>query len=189
MVVTISNTGYIKRLSVSAYRKQKRGGKGVTAMETKEEDFVKHLFIASTKDYLLIFTNQGRVFWLKVYEIPQAGRQAKGKAIINMLQMSTGEEISSVIAVREFTEGKYLFMCTRQGLIKKTDLSAFSNPRKGGIIGIGLEKGDALIGTCLTDGKHDVLLALRSGKSICFKESQVREMGRQAKGVKGRFAW
>ncbi|MDD5004949.1 MAG: DNA gyrase subunit A [Candidatus Omnitrophica bacterium] len=185
MVVTISSGGYIKRLSVSAYRKQRRGGKGVTAMETKEEDFVKHLFVASTKDYLLIFSNQGRVYWLKVYEIPAAGRQAKGKAIVNILAMGQGEDISSVIAVKEFTEGKFLVMCTKQGLVKKTDLPAFSNPRKGGIIGITLEKDDALINTALTDGDQEILLAARSGKSVRFKEKQVRDMGRQAKGVRG----
>jgi len=185
MVVTISNAGYIKRGSISSYRKQHRGGKGVTAMETREEDFVKHLFVASTKDYLLIFSNNGRVHWLKVYEIPQAGRTAKGKAIINILEMGKDEKISAVIPVKEFTEGKYLVMCTRQGLIKKTDLSAFSNPRKGGIIGITLDSKDALIETALTDGNQEVLLATKDGKTIRFKEKQIREMGRQAKGVRG----
>ena len=185
MVVTISSAGYIKRLAVSGYRKQRRGGKGVTGMETREEDFVKHLFVASTKEHLLIFSNQGRVYWLKVYEIPQAGRQAKGKAIVNILQMTQGEGISSVIPVKEFSEGKYLVMCTKQGLIKKTDLSVFSNPRKGGIIGISLDKGDALINTSLTDGNQEILIAARSGKSVRFKEKQVRNMGRQAKGVRG----
>ncbi len=185
MVVTISSAGYIKRLPVSGYRKQRRGGKGVTAMEMRDEDFVRHLFIASTKDYLLIFSNQGRVYWLKVYEIPLVGRQAKGKAIINLVQMSQGEQISAVISVKEFSGGKYLVMCTRQGSIKKTDLTSFSNPRKGGIVGITLEKDDALIATALTDGKEEILLVMRSGKSIRFKEGQVRDMGRQAKGVKG----
>lgn len=185
MVVTISNAGYIKRLSVSGYRKQRRGGKGVTAMDMKEEDFVKHLFVASTKDYLLIFSNKGRVYWLKVYEIPEAGRQAKGKAIVNILEMEQSEKISSVIPVKEFSEGKFLVMCTKQGLIKKTELAAFSNPRKGGIIGISLEKDDLLIDTALTDGNQEILLATRMGKSVRFKEKQVRDMGRQAKGVKG----
>ena len=185
VVVAISNAGYIKRLAVSSYRQQHRGGKGVAAMAMREEDFVKHLFVASTKDYLLVFTNQGRVYWLKVYEIPQAGRQAKGKAIINILNLNQGERISSVIPVKEFTEGKYLVMCTKQGLIKKTGLSVFSNPRKGGIISITLDKGDILINAALTDGNHEILLAARSGKSIRFKEKQVRDMGRQAKGVRG----
>jgi len=185
MVVTISNAGYIKRLSTSAYRKQRRGGKGVTAMETRDEDFIKHLFVASTKEYLLIFTNKGRVHWLKVYEIPMAGRQAKGKAIINILSMEQGEQIASVIPVKEFSEGKSLVMCTKLGLIKKTELSQFSNPRKGGIIGINLEKDDALIDTEIAEGEKEILLAVRSGKSIRFKAKQVRDMGRQAKGVKG----
>ena len=185
VVVTVSSAGYIKRLSVSNYRKQRRGGKGVTAMETREEDFVRHLFVASTKDYLLVFTNQGRVYWLKVYEIPQAGRQAKGKAIVNLLQMSQGEIISSVIPVKEFTAGKYLVMCTKQGVIKKTDLAAFSNPRRGGIVGITLDKDDALIDTELTGAEGEILLVTRTGKAIRFKEKQVRDMGRQAKGVKG----
>lgn len=185
MVVTISNAGYIKRLSVSGYRKQRRGGKGVTGMETREEDFVKDLFVASTKDYLLIFSNKGRVYWLKVYEIPLVGRQAKGKAIVNILEMSQGETISSVIPIKEFSEGKYLVMCTKQGLIKKTDLSAFSNPRRGGIVAITLDKDDALIDTALTDGEKEILLVMRSGKSIRFKEKQVRDTGRQAKGVRG----
>jgi len=185
VVVAISNAGYIKRLAVSSYRQQHRGGKGVAAMATREEDFVKHLFVASTKDYLLVFTNQGRVYWLKVYEIPHAGRQAKGKAIINILNLNQGEGISSVIPVKEFTEGKYLVMCTKQGLIKKTGLSAFSSPRKGGIISITLDKGDVLINAALTDGNQEILLAVRSGKSIRFKEKQVRDMGRQAKGVRG----
>jgi len=187
MVVTISNAGYIKRLAVSSYRKQRRGGKGVTAMETREEDFVRHLFVASTKDYLLVFSNKGRVYWLRVFEIPQAGRQAKGKAIVNILQMSQGETISSVIAVKEFSKDRFLVMCTKQGLIKKIDLSAFSNPRKGGIIGINLDKADLLIDTDLTNGDQEILLATRSGKAIRFKEKQVRDMGRQAKGVKGVF--
>lgn len=185
MVVTISNAGYIKRFSVSGYRKQRRGGKGVTAMETRDEDFVRHLFVASTKDYLLVFSNKGRVYWLKVYEIPPAGRQAKGKAIVNILQMEQTENIASVIPVKEFSQDKFLVMCTKQGLIKKTDLSAFSNPRKGGIIGINLDRDDLLIDTALTDGEQEILLAMRSGKSIRFKEKQVRDMGRQAKGVKG----
>lgn len=185
VVVTISSAGYIKRLAVSAYRKQRRGGKGVTAMETREEDFVKHLFVASTKNYLLVFSNKGRVYWLRVFEIPQAGRQAKGKAIVNILQMEQGEGISSVIPVKEFSEGKFLVMCTKKGLIKKTGLSAFSNPRKGGIIGISLDKDDLLMDTDLTNGDQEILLATRLGKSIRFKEKQVRDMGRQAKGVKG----
>lgn len=184
MVITLSLAGYIKRLAVSSYRKQKRGGRGVTAMETKEEDFVKHLFIASTKDYLLIFTNKGKVYWLKVYEIPQASRSAKGKAIINLLQVASDETISSVVAVKEFSEDKFLVMVTKDGSIKKTSLVNFSNPRKAGIVAITLEKDDRLVDVEMTDGKQDILLASKEGKSIRFKEQMVREMGRQAKGVR-----
>ncbi|MDP3143646.1 MAG: DNA gyrase subunit A [Candidatus Omnitrophota bacterium] len=184
MVITLSHAGYIKRLAVSSYRKQKRGGRGVTAMETKEEDFVKHLFIASTKDYLLVFTSKGKVFWLKVYEIPQSSRATKGKAIVNILQVGSDETISSVMAVKEFSEDKFLVMVTKDGLIKKTALSAFSNPRKAGIVGITLEKDDRLVDVEMTDGKQDILLASKEGKSIRFKEQMVRDMGRQAKGVR-----
>jgi DNA gyrase subunit A len=184
VVVTISHGGYIKRLPVSAYRKQKRGGRGVTGAEVKEEDFVEHLFVASTKDYLLIFTDKGQVHWLKVYEIPQASRISKGKAIINLLQMAAGYKISSTIPVKEFSEDKYLVMVTRLGQIKKTKLDAYSNPRKGGIIGITLDKGDELIGVELTDGKQELLIGTREGKAIRFSESKVRDMGRQAGGVR-----
>jgi DNA gyrase subunit A len=184
MVITISHAGYIKRLAVSAYRKQKRGGKGVTAMETKEEDFVKHLFIASTKDYLLIFTNKGKAYWLKVYEIPQASRQAKGKAMVNILALASDEIVSSVVAVKEFSKDNFLIMVTSLGLIKKTALDNFSNPRKAGIVAITLDKNDKLVETELTDGKQDILLASKEGKAIRFKEQQVREMGRQARGVR-----
>jgi len=185
VVVTISHGGYIKRLPVSAYRKQKRGGTGASGAEVKEEDFIEHLFVASTKDYLLIFTDKGQVHWLKVYEIPQASRIAKGKAIINLLQMAIGYKISSTIPVGEFSSDKYLVMVTRLGQIKKTKLDAYSNPRKGGIIGITLEKGDELIGVELTDGKQELLIGTRLGKSIHFSESKVRDMGRGAKGVRG----
>jgi DNA gyrase subunit A len=184
MVITLSHAGYIKRLAVSSYRKQKRGGRGVTAMETKEEDFVKNLFIASTKDYLLFFTNKGKAYWLKVYEIPQASRAAKGKAIVNLLQVANDETISSVVAVKEFSEDKFLVMVTKDGLIKKTSLANFSNPRKAGIVAISLDKDDRLVGVEMTDGKQDILLASKAGKSIRFKEQMVREMGRQAKGVR-----
>ena len=185
MAITISSDGYIKRLAVSAYRKQKRGGKGVAAMTTQEEDFVKQLFVASTKDYLLIFSDQGVVRWLKVYEIPVASRTAKGKNIINLLSFGKDEYISSIVAVKEFTDDQFLVMATGQGLVKKTKLSAFSNPRKGGIVGITLDKGDHLIGTGLSNGKFDVFLATRQGKSLRFSEKQVRDMGRGAKGVRG----
>ena len=184
VVVTISHGGYIKRLPVSAYRKQKRGGKGVTGAEVKEEDFVEHLFVASTKDYLLIFTDKGQVYWLKVYEIPQASRVSKGKAIVNLVQMKQDEKISSTIPIREFSADKFLIMSTKLGSIKKTSLDAYSNPRKGGIIGMSVDKKDELIGVELTDGKQEIMLGTRMGKAIRFPESLVREMGRQAQGVR-----
>ncbi len=184
VVVTVSHSGYIKRLPVSAYRKQKRGGRGVTGAEVKEEDFIEHLFVASTKDYLLIFTGKGQVHWLKVYEIPIGSRTSKGKAIINLIQMESGSKISSTIPVKEFSGDKFLVMVTKQGKIKKTKLDAYSNPRKGGIIGITLEKDDELISVELTDGKQELLIGTRQGKAIRFSEAKVRDMGRAASGVR-----
>ncbi len=185
MVITISNSGYIKRMAVSSYRKQKRGGKGVSAMGTKEEDFVQHLFVASSKDYLLIFTDKGIVRWIKVYEIPIASRAAKGKAIVNLISITRDENINSIVAVKEFTDNQYIVMGTRMGFIKKTKLSAFGNPRKAGIVGISLDKGDELVGTALSSGKHEILLATKEGKALRFPEKNIRDMGRNAKGVRG----
>lgn len=185
MVIIISHSGYIKRLAVSSYRKQKRGGKGLTGAELREADFIEHLFIASTKDYLLIFTDKGRVFWLKAYEVPVGSRTAKGKAIVNLLRLSSQEKISSVIPVKEFSKDKFLVMATKNGLIKKTNLSSYGHLRKAGIIGITLEKDDELIGVELTDGREEILLATALGKAIKFSEKQVRDMGRQARGVRG----
>ena len=185
VVVTISHGGYIKRLPVSAYRKQKRGGRGATGAEVKEEDFIEHLFVASTKDYLLIFTDKGQVHWVKVYEIPQASRISKGKAIVNLLEMESGSKISSTIPVKEFSADQYLVMVTKLGQIKKTRLDAYGNPRKGGIIGITLDKNDGLIGVELTDGKQELLIGTRQGKAIRFSEGKVRDMGRTAGGVRG----
>lgn len=185
VVVTISHGGYIKRLPVSAYRKQKRGGKGATGADVKEEDFIEHLFVASTKDYLLIFTDKGQVHWLKVYEIPQGSRISKGKAIVNLLAMEQVSKISSTIPVKEFSADKYLVMVTKLGQIKKTKLDAYSNPRKGGIIGITLEKDDELIGVEMTDGKKELFIGTRQGKAVRFPEEKVRDMGRGAKGVRG----
>ena len=185
MVITISHAGYIKRLPIGSYRSQKRGGVGVTGIDMKDEDFVEHLFVASTHEHILVFTNTGKVFWLKVYEIPQASRAARGKAIVNLLQLGQGEQVSACVRVKEFEEGKFLVMATKNGLIKKTDLMAYSNPRKGGIIGITIEKGDELIEVKWTDGKQEMILATNQGKAIRFAESQVRNMGRGAKGVKG----
>ncbi|MDD5661583.1 MAG: DNA gyrase subunit A [Candidatus Omnitrophica bacterium] len=184
VVVTISHGGYIKRLPIGSYRKQKRGGKGATGAEVKEEDFIEHLFVASTKDYLLIFTDKGQVHWLKVYEIPQASRISKGKAIVNLVEMAAGSKISSTIPVQEFTGDKYLVMVTKLGSIKKTKLEAYGNPRKAGIIGITLDKDDALIGVEMTDGSKELLIGTRQGKAIRFPETKVRDMGRGARGVK-----
>ena len=184
VIITISHAGYIKRLPVSAYKKQHRGGRGVTTMGTKEEDFIEHLFLASTHEYILFFTNKGKVHWLKVHEVPQAGRLSKGKAIINLLQMESDEAISALVPVKEFDPKRFLVLVTRQGLIKKTRLDAFSNPRRSGIVAVSLEKGDELIGAVLTDGKQEILLASRQGKAVRFKESDVRDMGRSAKGVR-----
>ncbi|HQQ87809.1 MAG TPA: DNA gyrase subunit A [Smithellaceae bacterium] len=185
MVVTISHAGYIKRNPVSLYRSQRRGGRGKVGMGTKEEDFVERIFIASTHHYLLIFTNRGRVHWLKVYQIPQAGRAAKGKAIVNMINLGPGERLSAILPVREFGEDKYVVMVTKQGTIKKTELAAYSNPRSGGIIAISIENGDELVDVKLTTGKQDIFLATRRGMAIRFKEDDVRDMGRTAKGVRG----
>ncbi|MBU4251684.1 MAG: DNA gyrase subunit A [Candidatus Omnitrophica bacterium] len=184
VVVTISHGGYIKRLPVSSYRKQKRGGSGSMGAELKEADFSEHLFVASTKDYLLIFTDKGQVHWLKVYEIPQASRISKGKAIVNLVQMEQSAKVSSTIPVKEFSADKYLVMVTKMGQIKKTRLDAYSNPRKGGIIGITLDKDDALIGVEMTDGKQELLIGTRQGKAIRFTEEKVRQMGRGARGVR-----
>jgi DNA gyrase subunit A len=185
MVVTISHGGYIKRNAVSLYRAQRRGGKGKMAATTKEDDFVESLFVASTHSYILFFSNKGRVYWLKVHELPQMGRAARGKAIVNLLQLEPGEYIAAHLPVREFTEGNFVIVCTAKGVVKKTSLSAYSNPRKGGIIGMLLEKGDELIAARMTDGEQHVFLASASGLSIRFKEQDVRPMGRVSRGVKG----
>ncbi|MDP3939847.1 MAG: DNA gyrase subunit A [Deltaproteobacteria bacterium] len=185
MVVTISHGGYIKRNAVSLYRAQRRGGKGKMAATTKEDDFVESLFVASTHSYILFFTNTGRIYWLKVHELPQMGRAARGKAIVNLLQIEPGETVAAHLPVREFTEGSYVIVSTAKGLVKKTSLMAYSNPRKGGIIGMVLEKGDELIAARLIDGQQHVFLASASGLSIRFKEQNVRPMGRVSRGVKG----
>ncbi len=185
MAITISNKGYVKRLAVDAYRSQRRGGKGVTAMTTSDEDFVERMFVASSKDFLLIFSNAGTVRWLKVYEIPAASRTAKGKAIVNLLSFKPEERISAIVAVKEFREDQFLVFATKRGLVKKTKVAVYNNPRKGGIVGIGVEKGDELIGVALSNGKEDVLLATYQGISLRFPEKMLRDMGRSAKGVRG----
>jgi len=185
MVVTISHTGYIKRNPVSLYRAQRRGGKGKTGMTTKDEDFVERLFIASTHSYILIFTDQGRMHWLKVHEIPQGGRSARGKAIVNLLQLSPDEKVMTVLPVKEFSAGKYIITATRKGTVKKTELMAYSNPRSRGIIAQTVDEGDSLIAARLSDGERNIFLATRNGKAIRFPESDVRSMGRTARGVRG----
>ena len=186
MVVTISNAGYIKRLPVSTYRKQRRGGKGITGMETKEGDFVRDLFIASTHQYMLFFSNAGRVYWRKVHELPKAGRTARGRAIVNLLNLSGEERITACLPVRDLKEdGKNVFMVTRNGTVKKTLLKAFSNPRSAGIIAIDIDEGDQLIDVQITTGEDNILLATAQGKAIRFPEKDVRSMGRSARGVVG----
>jgi DNA gyrase subunit A len=185
MAISISHAGYIKRLPVGSYRRQHRGGKGVTGMGTKEDDFVEHMLIASTHDYILFFTQTGQCHWLRVHEIPQAGRAAKGKAIVNILDLNPGESIRAFVAAREFDEEHFVVMATKRGVIKKTRLSAFGHPRRGGIRAMTIDKGDELIDAAMTDGNCDILLAKKMGKAIRFHESDVREMGRTARGVRG----
>jgi DNA gyrase subunit A len=184
-VVTLSHAGYIKRLPVDTYHKQKRGGKGVAGATMREEDFIERMYMASSHDYLLIFTSFGKVHWLKVYEIPEASRYAKGTALANVLKLGEGESLSAVLSVKEFNDKFSVLMATEQGLIKNTPLSAFDKPRAGGIISITLSKGDKLVSAVITDGKQDIFLATRQGMSIRFQEKQVREVGRTGKGVKG----
>ena len=185
MVVTISHAGYIKRNAVSLYKSQHRGGRGKVGMGTKEEDFVEKIFIASTHHYLLVFTSAGKVHWLKVYQIPQAGRAAKGKAMINLVSLAPGERVSATLPVKEFVSDKFVVMVTRKGIIKKTDLAAYSNPRTGGIIAISIDDDDELVDVQLTNGDQDIFLASRLGMAIRFREDDVRDMGRTARGVRG----
>ncbi len=186
MVVTVSNAGYIKRVPVATYRKQRRGGRGVAGMETKDEDFVKDLFIASAHQYMLFFTNRGQVYWRKVHELPKGSRTSRGRAIINVLDLTGGEQVTACLPVRDLAEsGKNVFMVTAKGIVKKTELSAFSNPRATGIRAIDLEKGDELIDIQITSGEDNILIATRKGMAIRFPETDVRPMGRAARGVIG----
>jgi DNA gyrase subunit A len=185
VVVTMSHTGYIKYQPVADYRAQKRGGRGKQATATKEDDFIENLFIAKTHDYVLCFSNKGRVHWLKVYEIPQGSRGSRGKPIVNLLQLQADEKISTVLPVSEFRDDRFVFFATSLGTVKKTTLSDFSNPRKAGIIAIALDDGDSLIGVAITDGKYDVMLFSNEGKAVRFEESDVRSMGRDTRGVRG----
>ncbi len=185
VVVTLSHSGYIKSQLLDEYRAQKRGGRGKLATSTKEDDFIDKLFIANTHDYILCFSSLGRVYWIKVYEVPQGGRQSRGKPIINWVQLEEGEKINAILPVKTFDENRFVFMATAFGTVKKTPLSEFSRPRNNGIIAIGLDEGDYLIGVELTEGKHDVMLFSDNGKATRFSENDVRPMGRGARGVRG----
>jgi DNA gyrase subunit A len=189
MVVTLSHTGYMKSQPVSEYRAQKRGGRGKQAMATKDDDWIDQLFIANTHDYILCFSNRGRLYWLKVWEVPQGSRNSRGKPIVNMFPLQDGEKITVILPVsganRSFPDDRYVFMATSLGTVKKTPLSDFSNPRKAGIIAVDLDEGDFLIGAALTDGAHDVMLFSDGGKAVRFDENDVRPMGRTARGVRG----
>jgi DNA gyrase subunit A len=185
MVVTVSHSGYIKRTSITTYRRQRRGGKGLTGQELRDEDFVERLYVGSTHDYILVFTNDGRCYWLKVYEIPQAGRATKGKPIVNLINVSPDTQIQAMVFVREFKDDESLLFCTRKGTIKKTKLSEYSNVRSTGIKAIKIEEGDELIEVAVTSGNNDIVIATKHGLSIRFHESDVRDMGRDTTGVKG----
>jgi DNA gyrase subunit A len=189
MVVTLSHSGYIKSQPLSEYRAQKRGGRGKQATATKEDDWIEQLFIANTHDYILCFSNRGRLYWLKVWEVPEGSRGSRGRPIVNMFPLIEGEKINVVLpltgAARTFPEDQYVFMATSMGTVKKTSLDEFNNPRKGGIIAVNLDDGDYLIGAALTDGKHDVMLFSDGGKAVRFDENDVRPLGRSARGVRG----
>ncbi len=184
-VITITHAGYVKRLPMDTYKQQRRGGKGIIAAETKEEDFIENLFVANTHDYILFFTNLGKVHWIKVYQLPEAGRYAKGTAIVNILQLGQGEKVTAFIPVKQFEENKFLFMVTANGTVKKTSLAEFSNPRKGGIIALGLDEKDELKSVMLTDGNQQIIIATKQGMAVKFHEGDVRPMGRTATGVIG----
>ncbi|HWM44039.1 MAG TPA: DNA gyrase C-terminal beta-propeller domain-containing protein, partial [Burkholderiales bacterium] len=185
MVVTFSHGGYVKSQPLTDYRAQRRGGRGRSATSMKEDDFIERLFVAHSHDYLLCFSNRGRLYWLKVYEVPAGSRSARGKPIVNMFPLEEGEKITAVVPVKEFDENHHVFMATAHGTVKKTPLAEFSRPRPSGIIAVGLEEGDYLVGAALTDGKYDVMLFSSEGKAVRFEEADVRPMGRQATGVRG----
>jgi DNA gyrase subunit A len=185
MVVTFSHGGYVKSQPLTDYRAQRRGGRGRSATSMKEDDFIERLFVAHSHDYLLCFSNRGRLYWLKVYEVPAGSRASRGKPIVNMFPLEEGEKITAVVPVKEFDENHYVFMATAQGTVKKTALADFSRPRPSGIIAVGLDAGDYLVGAALTDGKYDVMLFSSEGKAVRFEEGEVRPMGRQATGVRG----
>ena len=185
MVITVSRQGYVKRAEIDTYRAQRRGGRGLQGMGTKDEDWVEHLFVASAHEYLMIFTRSGQCHWLKVWQVPKASRQSKGKPIVNLLKIDPDDEIASIVPVRDFSEDQYLLFCTRKGKVKKTALSAYGNVRSVGLIGINIREGDELIDVQVTDGNNEVILATRKGKAIRFHEQDARGMGRVAEGVRG----
>ena len=185
MVVTLSHTGYIKSQPLADYSAQRRGGRGRQATATKEDDFIERLFIANTHDYILCFSSRGRVYWVKVYQVPQGSRSSRGKPVVNMFPLMEGEKITAILPVKQFDDGHYIFMATAQGTVKKTPLSAFANPRGRGIIAVELDPGDFLIGVAITDGTHDVMLFSDAGKAVRFEEDDVRPMGRATRGVRG----
>ena len=185
VVVTLSHTGYMKSQPLVEYAAQKRGGRGKQAAPTKEDDFIENLFIANTHDYILCFSNRGRVYWIKVYDVPQGSRISRGKPIVNLLPLEDREKITALLPIKEFDEQHYVFMATAMGTVKKTPLTEFSRPRTSGIIAVSLDDGDYLVGAAITDGKHDVMLFSNGGKAVRFEESDVRPMGRGAHGVRG----
>ncbi|MEW6654942.1 MAG: DNA gyrase C-terminal beta-propeller domain-containing protein, partial [Bacteroidota bacterium] len=185
VVVTISHAGFIKRFPVSGYRKQGRGGKGVTGAGTREEDFIEHMFVASTHHYIMFFTDKGKCYWLKVHEIPEGGRATKGRSILNLIEKDREEKITAFVTVKEFVDDKSIVMVTKQGTVKKTILSAYSNIRRGGILAINLSSGDSLVEAKLSDGNNDIIIGTSEGMAIRFKEKDVRDMGRTATGVRG----
>jgi DNA gyrase subunit A len=185
VAITVTDTGYIKRTPISTYRNQRRGGKGRIGMRTRDEDVVNHLFVASTHSYMMIFTDRGRAYWLKVHEIPDVGADGRGKSIANLVQMDAGEKIASMVAVRDFDDAHHVVMGTRQGTIKKTELSAYANPRAGGIIAMGVDETDGVIAVQISDGESQIFIGTRDGMAIRFPEDDVRPMGRTAYGVRG----
>jgi len=185
MVVTLSKEGYVKTQAVEEYRTQKRGGRGKTAASTREDDFIQNLFIAHTHDYVLCFSTLGRMYWLKVYNLPEGSRTTRGRPIVNLLPLQVDEKITNILPVKEFSEDQFIFMVTEQGIVKKTDLAAFARPNSRGIIAINLDEGDRLAGVDLTDGKREIMIFSDGGKAVRFNEEEVRGMGRQARGVKG----
>src|SRR4030042_916444 len=185
MVVTITHTGYIKRNPISLYRSQHRGGKGKMGINVKEEDFVEDLFIASTHDYILFFTDAGKIHWMKVHELPQAGRITRGKAIVNLLNLHPQEKVTTILSLKAFAQDKFITFMTTKGTIKKPTIEAYSNPRSGGIVAIHLDEGDELISAKLTDGKQHLFIGTKVGKAVHFPETQIRDIGRTARGIRG----